>query len=147
VDAFRVQPVRRLVEDEQLGVAEQRAREPEALAHPEGVGLDPPRRDRFELDELEHLIAAAPALVAPGGVIAVISFHSLEDRLAKRALRDRALWRPLTKKPIVPSDAEMGDNPRSRSAKLRTAMRLDAAESFDGEDRDSGEWGEPEVDA
>jgi 16S rRNA (cytosine1402-N4)-methyltransferase len=101
-----------------------------------------------ELDELEQLLAAAPGLVAPGGVIAVISFHSLEDRLVKRALRDRALWRPLTKKPIVPSDAEMGDNPRSRSAKLRTAARLEATEeSFDGDDRDSGEWGEPEADA
>jgi len=97
-----------------------------------------------ELDELESLLAAAPALVAPGGVIAVISFHSLEDRLVKRALRERATWRPLTKKPIVPSDAEMGDNPRSRSAKLRTAARLDEAESFDD---DGGEWGEPEAEA
>ncbi len=98
-----------------------------------------------ELDELEHLLAAAPRVVTPGGVAAVISFHSLEDRLVKRALRERDTWRPLTKKPIVPGDEEMSDNPRSRSAKLRTAARLDAAEVFDGEE--SGEWGEPEADA
>ena len=100
-----------------------------------------------ELDQLEQLLAAAPQVVAPGGVIAVISFHSLEDRLVKRALRDRATWCPLTKKPLVPGDAEMSDNPRSRSAKLRAAARLglDAAETFEGED--SSEWGEPEAEA
>jgi 16S rRNA (cytosine1402-N4)-methyltransferase len=84
-----------------------------------------------ELDELESLLAAAPRLVAPGGVVAIISFHSLEDRLVKRALRDRATWRPLTKKPIVPTDEEMAENPRSRSAKLRTAQRLGAEETND----------------
>jgi 16S rRNA (cytosine1402-N4)-methyltransferase len=81
-----------------------------------------------ELDELEHLLAAAPRVLAPGGVIAVISFHSLEDRLVKRALRDRATFRPLTKKPVVPTDEEMADNPRSRSAKLRAAARLGLTE-------------------
>lgn len=77
-----------------------------------------------ELSELEHLLAVAPSCVAVGGVIAVISFHSLEDRLVKRALRDRASWRPLTKKPITPSDEEMSENPRARSAKLRAAERV-----------------------
>jgi 16S rRNA (cytosine1402-N4)-methyltransferase len=77
-----------------------------------------------ELDELEQLLAAAPRVIAPGGVIVVISFHSLEDRLVKRALRDRTLWRPTTKKPIVPTDEEMAENPRARSAKLRAAHRL-----------------------
>ena len=72
-------------------------------------------------------------MVAPGGVIAVISFHSLEDRLVKRALRDREAWRPLTKKPVVPSDEEAADNPRSRSAKLRAALRLGAGEAPGGE--------------
>jgi 16S rRNA (cytosine1402-N4)-methyltransferase len=76
-----------------------------------------------ELDEIAELLAAAPGLVAPGGVLAVISFHSLEDRLVKRALRERAVWRPLSKKPLVPTDDEMADNPRSRSAKLRAAHR------------------------
>jgi 16S rRNA (cytosine1402-N4)-methyltransferase len=81
-----------------------------------------------ELDELERLLAAAPRLVAPGAVIAVISFHSLEDRLVKRALRDRSAWRALTKKPVVPGDEETADNPRARSAKLRAAQRLGAGE-------------------
>ncbi len=93
-----------------------------------------------ELDELERLLAAAPGVVAPGGVVAVISFHSLEDRLVKRALRDRAAWLPLTKKPIVPSDEEMADNSRSRSAKLRAAHRL--APSTDDDDDASADGGE-----
>ena len=58
----------------------------------------------------------------------MISFHSLEDRLVKRALRERVTWRPITKKPIVPGDEETTDNPRSRSAKLRAAHRLGAGE-------------------
>jgi 16S rRNA (cytosine1402-N4)-methyltransferase len=87
-----------------------------------------------ELSELEGLLAAAPRVLAPGGVIAVISFHSLEDRLVKRALRDRATWRPLTKKPVTAGDDEIADNPRARSAKLRAAERL----GEDGAGPDSG---------
>ena len=99
-----------------------------------------------ELDELDRLLDAAPPRAAPGGVVAIISFHSLEDRLAKRALRDRATWRPISKKPIAPSDDEMSDNPRARSAKLRAAHRLAADESDerpsgDGpESGDEGSW-------
>jgi 16S rRNA (cytosine1402-N4)-methyltransferase len=89
-----------------------------------------------ELDEIERLLAAAPAIVASGGVLAVITFHSLEDRLVKRALRDTALWRPMTKKPIVPSEDEIADNPRSRSAKLRAAHRLGP----DEEPASTDEW-------
>jgi 16S rRNA (cytosine1402-N4)-methyltransferase len=98
-----------------------------------------------ELDELEQLLAAAPRVIAPGGVLAVISFHSLEDRLVKRALRDRAVWRPLTKKPIVPSDEEMAENPRSRSAKLRTAQRLHPEEANEDLGADSAEGWEAEA--
>jgi len=100
-----------------------------------------------ELDELERLLAAAPGVVAPGGVIAIIAFHSLEDRLVKRALRDRTTWRPLTKKPVVPTDEEMTDNPRSRSAKLRAAHRLTAEESDDEAPLDSTEQWETEPEA
>src|SRR4029079_12803745 len=63
-----------------------------------------------EREELEHLLGVLPRIVEPGGVAAIISFHSLEDRLVKRATRDRSLWRPLTKKPVVPSDEEQNEN-------------------------------------
>ena len=77
-----------------------------------------------ELDEIEALLAIAPFVLREGGVLAVISFHSLEDRLVKRATRERELWEALTKKPLVPTDEECARNPRSRSAKLRAARRL-----------------------
>ena len=88
-----------------------------------------------ELDELEQLLAAAPQVVAPGGVVAIIAFHSLEDRLVKRALRDRSTWRPITKKPVTATDEEIADNPRSRSAKLRAATRLSLEMLAGGEGR------------
>jgi 16S rRNA (cytosine1402-N4)-methyltransferase len=56
--------------------------------------------------------------------VAVISFHSLEDRLVKTAFRDRSLWDVLTRKPVQAGEEEVRDNPRSRSAKLRAARRL-----------------------
>jgi 16S rRNA (cytosine1402-N4)-methyltransferase len=77
-----------------------------------------------ELDEIEALLAAAPFVVREGGVMAVISFHSLEDRLVKRATKDRDIWAALTKKPREAGDEESARNPRSRSAKLRAARRL-----------------------
>jgi 16S rRNA (cytosine1402-N4)-methyltransferase len=77
-----------------------------------------------ELDELAALLDAAPDLVERGGICAVISFHSLEDRLVKRALKNRDLWEPLTKKPVTAGDEEITDNPRARSAKLRASRRL-----------------------
>jgi 16S rRNA (cytosine1402-N4)-methyltransferase len=75
-----------------------------------------------ELEELERLLAVLPEVVAPGGVAAVISFHSLEDRLVKRAFGAPG-WAPLTKKPLVASDEECARNARARSAKLRAARR------------------------
>lgn len=76
-----------------------------------------------ELDAVAALLAAAPAALAPGGVAAFLSFHSLEDRLVKRALADRATWEPLHKKPLTARDDELAHNPRARSAKLRLARR------------------------
>lgn len=78
-----------------------------------------------ELGELESLLENAPALLKMGGVVAVISFHSLEDRMVKHAFRDNAQLSPLTKRPIVASDEERDRNPRSRSAKLRAARRVE----------------------
>ncbi|QDT09995.1 16S rRNA (cytosine(1402)-N(4))-methyltransferase RsmH [Planctomycetes bacterium K23_9] len=77
-----------------------------------------------ELEILTRTLADAPNWIAGGGRIAVISFHSLEDRIVKNAFRDDDRWNILTKKPLRPSDAEVAANPRSRSAKLRVAERV-----------------------
>ncbi|QAZ66679.1 16S rRNA (cytosine(1402)-N(4))-methyltransferase RsmH [Solidesulfovibrio carbinolicus] len=95
-----------------------------------------------ELAELEAFLKAIPDHLAPGGRVAVISFHSLEDRLVKRAFRaeatdcicpreqvvcvcgHRARLRILTKKPVMAGEEEVRDNSRARSAKLRVAERL-----------------------
>lgn len=82
-----------------------------------------------ELEQLERLLEALPELLSDGGVAAVISFHSLEDRMVKRAFRDDPRLEPLTKKPQLPSAEEQRENPRSRSAKLRAAKRLPRAEA------------------
>jgi 16S rRNA (cytosine1402-N4)-methyltransferase len=76
-----------------------------------------------ELGSLERALADFPNRLAAGGRVAVISFHSLEDRLAKEAFRDDPRYENLTKKPLRPSEAEVERNPRSRSAKLRIARR------------------------
>ena len=78
-----------------------------------------------ELGELEALLQQAPSVLRTGGVVAVISFHSLEDRMVKHAFRDSEHLSPLTKRPIVASDEERESNPRSRSAKLRAARRVE----------------------
>ncbi|MFA4955037.1 MAG: 16S rRNA (cytosine(1402)-N(4))-methyltransferase RsmH [Patescibacteria group bacterium] len=78
-----------------------------------------------ELGALEAALKAAPGMLKPGGIIAAISFHSLEDRLVKRAFRDAHDLEPLYKKPLVPSAAEIAANPRSRSAKLRAAKKIE----------------------
>jgi 16S rRNA (cytosine1402-N4)-methyltransferase len=77
-----------------------------------------------ELGALERLLAALPRVVKVGGRAGIISFHSLEDRRVKHAFRDRAAWRPVTKKPVEAADEETARNPRARSAKLRVAVRV-----------------------
>jgi len=80
-----------------------------------------------ELDDLKALMQAAPGVLRPGGRLVVISFHSLEDRIVKDALRDGAkagLYGVLTKKPLTATQEEIDRNPRSRSAKLRAAERI-----------------------
>jgi len=77
-----------------------------------------------ELGALDQLLAQAPGWLVPGGLLAVISFHSLEDRRVKTAfLADPRLER-LTRKPLIASEQEEQANPRSRSAKLRLARRV-----------------------
>ena len=76
-----------------------------------------------ELEELTAALPPAAGLLGPGGRVVVISYHSLEDRIVKRAFRDDDGLDVLTKKPLVASAAERAGNPRSRSAKLRAAER------------------------
>jgi 16S rRNA (cytosine1402-N4)-methyltransferase len=117
-------------------------------------GIDPATRTfqalrihvNDELGELRRGLAAAEALLKPHGKLAVVSFHSLEDRIVKDFLRQRSTTAPgtsrhmpandqhnhspsfklLARKPILPSAAEIRENPRARSAKLRTAERTTA---------------------
>jgi 16S rRNA (cytosine1402-N4)-methyltransferase len=80
-----------------------------------------------ELDDLKALLEAAPRVLKPGGRLVVISFHSLEDRIVKDAIRDGArngYYRLLTKKPVIASEEESRQNPRSRSAKMRAAEKI-----------------------
>jgi 16S rRNA (cytosine1402-N4)-methyltransferase len=80
-----------------------------------------------ELDDLKALMEATPKVLRPGGRLMVISFHSLEDRIVKDAIRDGAkngIYTVLTKKPVEATDEEVDRNPRSRSAKLRAAERI-----------------------
>ena len=79
-----------------------------------------------ELDEIRALLEAAPRLLKPSGRLVVISFHSLEDRIAKDILREYAhqgIFELVTRKPVTASEEEVDRNPRSRSAKLRAAVR------------------------
>ena len=79
-----------------------------------------------ELSEIDGLLKAAPELLKPGGRLVTISFHSLEDRRVKDALREGAqqgIWEVLTRKPMTAEAEETDRNPRARSAKLRAAER------------------------
>jgi 16S rRNA (cytosine1402-N4)-methyltransferase len=76
-----------------------------------------------ELKWLEVALRRMPDCLRPGARMAVISFHSLEDRRVKEAFRDDYRLRPLTRRPVQPGEEEIEHNPRSRSAKLRVAER------------------------
>jgi 16S rRNA (cytosine1402-N4)-methyltransferase len=119
---------------------------------PDTGGIDPATRTfqalriavNDELDELDRGLAAAERLLEPGGRLAVVAFHSLEDRRVKDFLRRRSAdaprvsrhapatrgpapsFRLITRKPVAPSAEEIARNPRARSARLRAAERTDA---------------------
>jgi 16S rRNA (cytosine1402-N4)-methyltransferase len=85
-----------------------------------------------ELDGLDDFVKEAAGRLNAGGRLAVISFHSLEDRIVKHTLRSLqsaagSTWTVRTKRPVVPTEAEIDRNPRARSAKLRVVERTDAA--------------------
>jgi 16S rRNA (cytosine1402-N4)-methyltransferase len=77
-----------------------------------------------ELDALQTALKRLPAYLKPGGRLAIISFHSLEDRIVKEAFRDDERLNAITRKPIIASEEESNRNPRARSAKLRVAERV-----------------------
>lgn len=77
-----------------------------------------------ELGSLETFLSKCTDYLRPGGRIAIISFHSLEDRIVKNAFRDMEMLKIVTRKPIVATDEEIERNPRSRSAKLRIAEMM-----------------------
>jgi 16S rRNA (cytosine1402-N4)-methyltransferase len=91
-----------------------------------------------ELGEIRSLLECAPSLLKPGGRLVLISFHSLEDRLVKDAFREAGrnkILEVLTKKPVVAEEQEQLRNPRSRSAKMRAAERLEAETKQQGSGR------------
>jgi len=99
-----------------------------------------------ELDQLDRLLESLPAIVAPGGVAAFISFHSLEDRKVKQAFLDASRFERLSKKPLVPGPEELEENPRSRSAKLRAARLLPPGWAASGSLVDSDPDADPDSD-
>jgi 16S rRNA (cytosine1402-N4)-methyltransferase len=77
-----------------------------------------------EMGSLERFLARSPKWLKVGGILGIITFHSLEDRRVKHFFRESPLLEVITKKPIVPDPEEVERNPRSRSAKLRFARRV-----------------------
>jgi 16S rRNA (cytosine1402-N4)-methyltransferase len=81
-----------------------------------------------ELDGLDEFLEAACQVLAPEGRVAIIAFHSLEDRVVKHTFRrlagESTAWRLVTRRPVVPGDEECARNPRARSARLRVLERV-----------------------
>jgi 16S rRNA (cytosine1402-N4)-methyltransferase len=77
-----------------------------------------------ELDNLKIALKRLPDRLETGGRLAIISFHSLEDRMVKQAFRDDPRLQVITRKPVVATEEEVAINPRARSAKLRVAERV-----------------------
>jgi len=135
-ERFSRRIARRIVERRRLHEPVQTAAELSALVRrcvprSKGHAIDPATRTfqalriavNDELTILQQALERFPEQLRPGGRIAVISFHSLEDRIVKHAFRDDPRWEVITRKPLRPSDRETAANPRARSAKLRVAQR------------------------
>lgn len=77
-----------------------------------------------ELEGLQRALEVFPSCLRQGGRLAVIAFHSLEDRLVKQAFQQRDIWNKMTRKPVRADDTEVAANPRARSARLRVAAKV-----------------------
>ena len=77
-----------------------------------------------EIPALKQAVQAAHAVLRPGGRCAIITFHSIEDRVVKHLFQNEEAWQSVSKKPIAPSEEECARNPHARSAKLRAAIRI-----------------------
>jgi 16S rRNA (cytosine1402-N4)-methyltransferase len=135
-DERRSRPIARSIkaacERDELATTEDLRRAIVRVTGPKRAPVDPATRTfqalrmlvNRELDELASLLSALSDLLEDSGRAAIISFHSGEDRLVKHAFRDDSSLSPVTKRPLVPSEDEQRENPRSRSAKLRVAERV-----------------------
>lgn len=102
-----------------------------------GTGKSHPATRTFQAlrilvnQELQHLQTfletGLPQSLHPNGIVAIITFHSIEDRMVKQAFQTQNGWKELHKKPVAPRALEVKMNPRSRSAKLRVAQRISPA--------------------
>lgn len=109
---------------------------------PRRGGIDPATRTfqglriavNGELSQLRTLLDVGPDLLVDGGVIAIIAFHSLEDRLVKHGFRDDDRLQVDNRRPTMASEQEQADNPRARSAKLRWARRVARGQEPPAED-------------
>ncbi len=90
-----------------------------------------------ELRQIHNLLLTTPRLLGPDGRLAIISFHSLEDRLVKHHFLHGEQWLPLHRRPQSASEAEIADNPRARSARLRSASVNAAAVKLVGDDKEA----------
>jgi 16S rRNA (cytosine1402-N4)-methyltransferase len=127
--------VKRAYEEGELATTSDLVRAVHRVTGPKRGRIDPATRTfqalriavNDELSDLEGFLRVLPSVLRAGGVVAVISFHSLEDRMVKHAFRDGDALDPLNKKPVVASEEERQQNPRSRSAKLRAARRVEVS--------------------
>jgi len=140
-DERRSRPIARSIktalERGELNTTEDLRRAVVRVLGPKRTGVDPATRTfqalrimvNREFEQLESLLGVAAELLADEGRVAIISFHSGEDRIVKHSFRENASLHVLTKKPLEPGEEEQSRNPRARSAKLRVASRVTRAEA------------------
>lgn len=134
--------IRRAHEAGELSTTEDLRRAIVRVTGPRRGGIDPATRTfqglriavNGELAQLRTLLDLGPDLLVDGGIIAIIAFHSLEDRLVKHGFRDDDRLQVDNRRPTIAGEQEQADNPRARSAKLRSARRVPRAAGPDAGD-------------